>query len=270
MHDEWLQMSDYGVEATNHLPTFGLHAGVAWPVMKPITDTILLHNNSGRSFEYCLFLPVGQYMFKLSATPGKGILKPHSSKSIVLELSLLCTTRVSRKIKLSIYSPDSGGGDEEHDHNKSLASAHFELRGEGQISDRLDPADITLDPTPIGQGSYGTVYPGAYKSRVCAVKVMRLQRELSSSVTREFIKECDLYQRLRHPMIVEFIGASYVPGKLCMLTELMEYGSLETLLDGADHIPFLLQLRFAKNIAEAVGFLHHSSVLYRDLKVGLF
>jgi hypothetical protein len=32
--------------------------------------------------------------------------------------------------------------------------------------------------------------------------------------------------KLRSPFIVGFIGASYVPGKLCVLTEFMEKGSV--------------------------------------------
>lgn len=36
--------------------------------------------------------------------------------------------------------------------------------------------------------------------------------------------------RLRSPHVVNFIGASYIPGKLCVLTEFMEKGSLHCIL----------------------------------------
>ena len=36
--------------------------------------------------------------------------------------------------------------------------------------------------------------------------------------------------KLRSPFIVGFVGASYVPGKLCVLTEFMEKGSVARIL----------------------------------------
>jgi len=84
-------------------------------------------------------------------------------------------------------------------------------------------------------------------------------------ITKDFEREIDLYRKLHNPLIVEFVGASLIPGMLCMCTELIQRGSLEQLMAEAE-IPLALQLRFAMNIAEAVAFLHSNNVLYRDLK----
>jgi len=94
---------------------------------------------------------------------------------------------------------------------------------------------------------------------------MSRQHDLLEQLTKDFEREIDLYRKLHNPLIVEFVGASLIPGMLCMCTELIQRGSLEQLLSESD-ISLALQLRFAMNIAEAVQFLHSNNVLYGDLK----
>jgi len=149
--------------------------------------------------------------------------------------------------------------------SKPLKVARLTVHLEGAVSERIDPTDVVLNPEPLGEGAYGVVYSGRYRGRFVAVKVMSRQHDLLEQITKDFEREIDLYRRLHNPLIVEFVGASLIPGKLCMCTELIQRGSLEQLINEAD-IPIALQLRFAMNIAEAVAFLHSNNVLYRDLK----
>jgi serine/threonine protein kinase len=64
-------------------------------------------------------------------------------------------------------------------------------------------------------------------------QVLRRQNELKADQNNNFLKEIDLFQKLRNPYIVNFIGASYVPGKLCLCTELLERGTVLELLQKA-------------------------------------
>ena len=148
---------------------------------------------------------------------------------------------------------------------RPLKVARLTVHVEGAVSERLDPNEVVLSPEPLGVGAFGVVYPGRYRGRFVAVKVMSRQQDLLEQITADFEKEIDLYRRLHHPLIVDFVGASLIPGKLCMCTELIQRGSLEQLLAEAD-VPLALQTKFALNIAEAVAFLHANNVLYRDLK----
>ena len=148
---------------------------------------------------------------------------------------------------------------------RPLKVARLTVHMEGAVSERLDPSEVVLSPEPLGVGAFGVVYPGRYRGRFVAVKVMSRQHDLLEQITADFEKEIDLYRRLHHPLIVDFVGASLIPGKLCMCTELIQRGSLEQLLAEND-VPLALQTRFALNIAEAVAFLHANNVLYRDLK----
>ena len=45
--------------------------------------------------------------------------------------------------------------------------------------------------------------------------------------------------KLRSPYIVNLLGASYVPGKLCVLTEFMDKGSVSRILFSFSSFTFL-------------------------------
>jgi serine/threonine protein kinase len=74
---------------------------------------------------------------------------------------------------------------------------------------------------------------------------------------------------LRHPAIVECLGANIEEIEPFMVTELM-LGDLFTLLDrGIPPIARLLlseKIRIAMEICDAVHFLHQNGIIHRDLK----
>jgi serine/threonine protein kinase len=74
---------------------------------------------------------------------------------------------------------------------------------------------------------------------------------------------------LRHERLVALLGACMVPGKLCIVTELMEYGSLYDLLhQRRERLGEPIQRKLAMEIAEGVAYLHGRSppFVHRDLK----
>jgi len=73
--------------------------------------------------------------------------------------------------------------------------------------------------------------------------------------------------KLRHQNIVSFIGACTIPGKLCIVTELMKMGSLDKILkDGKPVIKPVLRLQIALEVAQGMSFLHTCGIWHRDLK----
>eukprot|EP00727_Mastigamoeba_balamuthi_P003002 m51a1_g127 putative protein kinase domain containing protein (967) ;mRNA; r:427336-430596 len=174
----------------------------------------------------------------------------------VAQIKLNYTTSVKRRIKM-VVAPLAGGA--------TPVCKYLSINLQGAISELLDPDEIIIDTAPLGVGAFGVVYRGVYKKRMVAVKVLRRQDQLTQRDLESFHKEVDLYKRLRNPFIVEFVGASRVPGKLCICSEIMEMGSLQNFLFKYS-IPIRLQLRFAHNLCEAMSFLHANNILYRDLK----
>lgn len=75
-------------------------------------------------------------------------------------------------------------------------------------------------------------------------------------------------RHLRHPNIVQFLGACTVPGHLSMVTELMTGGDLAQLIEKKRNLSVIQKCLIAKDIAKALRWCHESKppVIHRDLK----
>ncbi|KAH3742912.1 serine/threonine kinase [Pelomyxa schiedti] len=129
----------------------------------------------------------------------------------------------------------------------------------------VDPMDLQLGAL-IGSGAAGKVYKASYFGMPVAVK--KLHDDLSSVALEEFKREIGMVCLLRHPNLVECIGAATkCTEKLYIVCELVTRGSLDSLLaTSTEPLPFSLQLRFALNVARGVYYLHSANVCHRDLK----
>jgi len=293
----WMDMKELEFECSDYELRFGLEERMPCPVMVEQKQVITITNGSDLPLAFCFFHPVDDNTMQCSIVPGKGTLAPNTGIRVQVTLKLMYTTRLDISIKCSVWRGARGPGEfyafatsdglaapgpnakpvgegavdpvhqfqEQLAKSKPLKSARLIVHLEGAVSERIDPSEVVLNPEPLGEGAYGVVYSGRYRGRYVAVKVMSRQHDLLEQITKDFEKEIDLYRRLHHPLIVEFVGASLIPSKLCMCTELIQRGSLDQLMSEAE-IPLALQLRFAKNIAEAVAFLHSNNVMHRDLK----
>jgi serine/threonine protein kinase/ABC-type branched-subunit amino acid transport system substrate-binding protein/type II secretory pathway pseudopilin PulG len=183
------------------VPTFGVSKGSRMPVMELLTDTIVITNRGGQDISYVVSVPNGNSAYECTVLPGVGVVKKHSSRELTMRFKLMQTMKVDRHVKVVV----EGHG-----------NVYFPLRFEGELSQRLDPDEIELFGKPIGDGAFGTVYRGRYRGTAVAVKVLRRQNELAADQNNNFLKEITLFQKLRNPYIVSFIGASYIPGKLCI------------------------------------------------------
>ena len=66
-----------------------------------------------------------------------------------------------------------------------------------------------------------------------------------------------------HPCIARFVGASHVPGRFMILTELVPLGCVGDLLATAS---YALGVRFALDLARALAHLHALPLIFRDVK----
>jgi len=264
----WSDMK--GLEVKTHILQFNLESQATFPVMEDQTESVMFSNTSSKPLQFRISHPVDENVYECYAEPGMGTLLSGYGVCVVFHFKLKYTTRVTTKFQVEVWNNNSGstiagfcGFSEPDKPADCIAFIGTEL--EGAMSERLDPNEIVLNSEPLGVGAFGVVYPGQYRQSLVAVKVMSRQQDLLEQIISDFEKEIELYKKLRNPLLVEFVGASLVPGKLCMVTELIKHGSLEQLVNEAE-IPFALQTKFALNIAEAVEYLHVNNVLYRDLK----
>ena len=124
--------------------------------------------------------------------------------------------------------------------------------------------DITMTERQLGGGGWGVVKVAKFRGIEVAAKT--LYEQLTSVYYRRmFIREMNMAARLRHPHLVQFIGAT-VEGEMIILTELMAT-SLRRVLEGGrisrEHI-----LSISVQVCQALNYLHlmqPDPVIHRDI-----
>jgi serine/threonine protein kinase len=129
---------------------------------------------------------------------------------------------------------------------------------------RLGTYDV-LDE--LGRGGMGTVYR-AYApklARFVAIKVFTPRKKASEIDLLRFQNEVMLAGRLRHPNIVSVFDSGEEEGRPYYVMELVEGGSLASLIDRAPTISRAAIEALVK-VARALQFAHEKGVVHRDIK----
>ncbi|XP_076886377.1 serine/threonine-protein kinase 12-like [Bidens hawaiensis] len=74
----------------------------------------------------------------------------------------------------------------------------------------------------IGEGAYGEVYKVKWHGTEVAAKTIRSSLASNEKVRQSFLKELTVWQKLRHPNIVQFLGVSNYPDRLIFLSEYLK------------------------------------------------
>ena len=89
---------------------------------------------------------------------------------------------------------------------------------------------------------------------------------LTPKLTRPRRKCCAVLRKVRHKHIVQLIGASTSPPKLCIVTEFMRRGSLLDYLHRHHPLRQAVQIKLALDVARGMDYLHRCNIIHRDLK----
>lgn len=130
----------------------------------------------------------------------------------------------------------------------------------------LNPEDIEYELTEvqvIGKGAFSKVYRGTYKHETVAIKTYR-SRDKEALIDLQ--RETRLLQKCSHPCIVELLGGCMHP-IVALILEKAPMGSLAKHLT-ADQVAIhrIVQHRIAAQVASALGFLHNSGIVLRNLR----
>lgn len=122
----------------------------------------------------------------------------------------------------------------------------------------------------LGTGGMGQVYRGIHKllERPAAIKVMLPHFAANPQFRARFLQEAKVVAALRHPNIVEIYEFGEQDGVLFLVMELMNDGSLSTLLrrQNGQPLPLSLALDLAAQTAEGLAAAHKMQIIHRDIK----
>ncbi|XP_060215253.1 serine/threonine-protein kinase VIK isoform X2 [Lycium barbarum] len=133
----------------------------------------------------------------------------------------------------------------------------------------IDPAELDFSNSAIiGKGSFGEILKACWRGTPVAVK--RILPNLSDDrlVIQDFRHEVNLLVKLRHPNIVQFLGAVTEKKPLMLITEYLRGGDLHQHLKEKGALSPSTAINFAMDIARGMTYLHNEPnvIIHRDLK----
>ncbi|EPS70782.1 hypothetical protein M569_03976, partial [Genlisea aurea] len=133
----------------------------------------------------------------------------------------------------------------------------------------IDPLELDFSTaTLVGKGSFGEILKASWRGTPVAVK--RILPSLSDDrlFSQDFRHEVDLLVKLRHPNIVQFLGAVTKTKPLMLITEFLRGGDLHQHLKEKGPLNPSVAVNFAMDIARGMAYLHNEPnvIIHRDLK----
>ncbi|ESQ43745.1 hypothetical protein EUTSA_v10006026mg [Eutrema salsugineum] len=147
----------------------------------------------------------------------------------------------------------------------------------------------------LAHGTYGTVYRGVYAGQQVAVKVLDWGEDgyataaETTSLRASFEQEVAVWQKLDHPNVTKFIGASMGTSDLkippagdsggrgngahparacCVVVEYVAGGTLKKFLirKYRSKLPIKDVIQLALDLARGLSYLHSKAIVHRDVK----
>ena len=128
----------------------------------------------------------------------------------------------------------------------------------------VDRADVQVTEEELGRGSWATVSVATFRGARVAAKVIHNQI-VSQHNIQLFKREMDMAARIRHPNLLQFIGATQ-EGGMVILTELMPT-SLRRELEN-NNLPPRQATAIGLDVVRALNYLHQMRphpLIHRDI-----
>lgn len=120
---------------------------------------------------------------------------------------------------------------------------------------------------PLGRGATAVVYRAQdMAGRQVALKVLNNVAASQPHMRACFGMEYRTLARLRHPGILRVSDSGEANGRLFIAMELVQGGTLEDFLQRAKSIGEVAAIDIARQVAEALDYLHDSGYVHRDVK----
>ncbi|XVF25574.1 hypothetical protein REPUB_Repub13aG0223600 [Reevesia pubescens] len=131
----------------------------------------------------------------------------------------------------------------------------------------IDPKE--LDFTNSVEITKGTFCMASWRGTQVAVKKLVDEVLTDEDKVRAFRDELALFQKIRHPNVVQFLGAVTQSSPMMIVTEYLPKGDLLAFLKRKGALKPMTALRFALDIARGMNYLHENKpapIIHRDLE----
>lgn len=126
------------------------------------------------------------------------------------------------------------------------------------------PCDLLMGDV-IGKGFFGQVRKVTHRE-TGEVMVLKEMLNCNENTSSGFLNEVALLKSLNHPNVLRFIGILYKDKVLNLIIEYISGGNLRQVLkDKGKELSWLQRVKFAKDIAAGMAYLHSMNVMHRDL-----
>lgn len=123
----------------------------------------------------------------------------------------------------------------------------------------------------IGGGGFSVVHRGYWQGTPVAIKKW-FDPDHTDQLMQEFRDEVLTLQQLRHPNVLQFLGACMKPPNLLMVTEHLPHSLHAVIYNPSIELDKKRVVALALDIARAFQYLHSRkpSIIHRDIKPGNF
>lgn len=121
----------------------------------------------------------------------------------------------------------------------------------------------------LGRGGFANVYEATstLTSGKMAVKMIRVSGSFEEHIDA-FLNEIEILCKLTHPNIIHYFYCERAESTLNLFMELADQGTVADLLLRCPRLPENHVATIAKQLLQAVKYLHESGIVHRDIKPG--